>query len=315
MKIVVTGAAGAIGSHLMEQLLDMNHEVVGIDALTKYYSLEIKKINVKDIEKRGGKVHVLDLATDDFGFLLNGVDFIFHLAAQPGISIDTPFADYLKNNVVATHKLLEQAKSIPTLKGFIYASTSSIYGKKANGDETTEPKPTSYYGVTKLAAEQLVLSYQREHNLPVTALRFFSVYGERERPEKLYHKLIKSIFEEKEFTIYEGSEKHIRSYTYVKDIIEGCILILNNFSKAEGQIFNLGNDKITTTGEGINLIQKIIGKKAKFLILPKRSGDQEETSANIAKMRKFFGYTPLFSLEEGLTNEVKWYREKIYGKL
>ena len=150
--------------------------------------------------------------------------------------------------------------------------------------------------------------------MSVTVLRFFSVYGERERPEKLYHKLIKAIHEDKEFPLFEGAEKHIRSYTYIKDIVDGCILILQNLEKAKCQIFNLGTDKTFTTGEGIAFIEKIMGKKGKFKILPARSGDQLETSANIDKMRGFFGYNPSVDLETGLANQVKWYTEKIHNK-
>ena len=315
MKILVTGVAGAIGSHLAERLLELGHEVVGIDSLTPYYSLDIKRINAKDVESKGGKIFFLDLVSDDIAHVLEGVELIFHCAAQPGISPVTPFDDYLNNNIVATHKILEKVKNLPNFKGFIFASTSSVYGARADGDETTEPRPTSYYGVTKLAAEQLAMSYYRELGLPVVVLRFFSVYGERERPEKLYHKLIKTILENKEFTKFEGSEYHTRSYTYIKDIIDGCVLILDNLDKATGEIFNLGNDKTMTTGEGIALIEKIVGKKGKYIILPRRRGDQVETAANINKMKKFFGYSPKVSLEEGLTAQVKWYKEKINKKI
>lgn len=315
MKIFITGIAGAIGSHMAERLLKDGHEVVGVDALTPYYSPEIKKINKSDVESLGGKVFIRDLVVDDIGSLLEGVDFIFHFAAQPGISASTSFEDYVRNNIVATEKILQASLRIPSLKGFIHASTSSVYGSFAGGDEEVAPKPTSYYGVTKLAAEQLVLSYVRDKNFPATVLRFFSVYGERERPEKLYHKLIKAILEEKEFTVYQGAEKHIRSYTYVSDIIDGCMLILQNFEKAKGEIFNLGNNQTMTTGEGIDLIQEIIAKKAKLVLLPPRSGDQLETSANISKMQKVFGYNPKIQLKEGLTAEASWFQRKLWKKI
>lgn len=312
MKIFITGVAGAIGSHMAERLLKEGHEVVGVDALTPYYSPEIKKINLVDVEESGAKVYIRDLVTDDIQSLLEGVDFIFHFAAQPGISASTSFDEYVRNNIVATEKLLQCAQHISTIKGFIHASTSSVYGAFAGGDEETVPKPTSYYGVTKLAAEQLVLSYARDKGFPSTVLRFFSVYGERERPEKLYHKLIRAVFEEKEFTIYKGAEKHVRSYTYVSDIIDGCMLVLHNFEKAKGEIFNLGNDKTMTTGEGIDAIEEIIGKKIKRVELPPRSGDQLETSAHISKMQKTFGYSPKVQLKQGLAAEVAWFKEKIW---
>lgn len=311
MKIIVTGAAGAIGSHLCERLLSMNNEVVGIDAMTPYYSPRIKEINAADVRKCGGKIHVLDIASDNIDHILEGAEIVFHLAAQPGISATTSFEDYLQNNIVATYKILEAAKKISNLKAFIYASTSSVYGKEAKGNETSEVKPASFYGVTKLAAEQLAMSYFRENKLPTIALRFFSVYGERERPEKLFHRLIKAISENKKFPLYENAKSHTRSFTYIRDIIDGCMLIMENLDLAIGEIFNLGSDQICTTGEGITTIEDIMGKTADFIILPNRAGDQKDTAADISKMRKTFGYKPSFSLREGLENEVKWYKEKI----
>lgn len=315
MKIFITGIAGAIGSHMAERLLAEGHQVVGVDALTSYYSPDIKKINITDVEKAGAHVYIKDIVTDDMQTILEGTDFIFHFAAQPGISASTSFDEYVRNNIFATEKLLQYAQQIPTLQGFIHASTSSVYGAFAGGDEDVAPKPTSYYGVTKLAAEQLALAYFRDKKLPVSVLRFFSVYGPRERPEKLYHKLIKAVLEEKEFTLYQGAEKHIRSYTYVSDIIDGCMLVLQNFEKAKGEIFNLGNDKTMTTGEGIDIIQDIIGNRAKLVTLPPRSGDQLETSAHIEKMKRVFGYNPKVQFKDGLQKQVEWYKDKIFGKL
>lgn len=314
MKILITGAAGAIGSHLAERLLDLGHEVIGIDSFKPYYDPEIKRINAADVEAKGGKIYDIDLVSGDYGHLLDGVDIIFHLAAQPGISATTPFKTYLDDNIIATERLLEKAKLNPSLKAFIHASTSSVYGARATGDETTEPKPTSNYGVTKLAAEQLAMSHYRENGFPVVVLRFFSVYGPRERPEKLYHKLIRSILENKPLHLHEGSEHHIRSYTFINDIIDGCVLVLDNLDKAIGEIFNLGTDVTMTTGEGIKLIGKIMETEPQFIRMPRRPGDQIETGANISKMRKFFGYDPKFSLEEGLRQQVEWYKTKIHKK-
>lgn len=315
MKILVTGVAGAIGSHLAERLIKEGHQVVGVDSLTSYYSPQIKKINAEDVREAGAQIVFKDLTKDSLKDELKGVDVIFHCAAQPGISATTPFAHYLDNNIIATWKLLEEAKNISNLKAFIFASTSSVYGTRANGDETTEPKPTSFYGVTKLSAEQLALSYYRELGIPVISLRFFSVFGERERPEKLFHKLIKAMCEDTEFPLFQGSEHHIRSYTYISDIIDGCILALNNLEKSVGEIFNLGNDKTNTTGEGIKIIEDIFSNKAKLKIIPRRPGDQFETAANIEKARKILGYNPQIGLRDGLEAQVRWYKEKIFNKL
>lgn len=315
MKILVTGVAGAIGSHVAEHFAQGGHTVVGIDSLTPYYDRAIKEINLADVRSRGVDVHIADLVLDHLEPLVRGVDVIFHFAAQPGISASTSFEDFVRNNIIATHLLLEAARKVPGLKSFVHISTSSIYGAVADSDETAEPKPTSNYGVTKLAAEQLALSYHRENGLPVTVLRLFSVYGPRERPEKLYHKLIKSILEDTDFTLHEGAEHHVRSYTNIKDVIQACDLVVKNLKAVNGEIFNIGTDKTATTGEGIKIIEQLIGKKARLVTVPRRRGDQAETSAKIEKARRILGYNPNVGLEEGLAQQVAWYKEKIYRKL
>lgn len=313
MKIVVTGAAGAIGSHLAERLATSGHDVLGIDALTPYYNPEIKKATAKEVEGKGVKMVYKDLAKDSLEEIADA-EIIFHLAAQPGISATTPFEDYLKNNIIATQQLLDAAIKNKNLEAFINASTSSVYGAIANGPETTAPQPTSNYGVTKLAAEQLALSYFRSLNLPVINIRFFSVYGERERPEKFYYKLIKSIYEDSEITVFEGSENHTRSYTYIGDIIDGCMAVLEERNDLLGETFNLGNNKTNTTGEGIQYVEELMGKKAKILKLPKRLGDQLETGAKIEKAQKAFNYSPKTDLKTGLQKEIEWYGKFVHGK-
>lgn len=315
MKILVTGVAGAIGSHVAENLSQVGHMVVGIDSFTPYYSPAIKKINAKDIIKSGVKMYEYDLAKDDLARALENVEVIFHFAAQPGISSSTEFEEYVKNNISGTQKLLDAALKVPTLKLFIHISTSSVYGVRAQGDEKTIPEPTSHYGVTKLAAEQLALSYYRELGLPVTVLRMFSVYGPRERPEKLFHKLIKSILEEKEFPLFQGSEYHKRSFTYVGDIVAACVSVLNNFEKTIGEIFNVGGGVVATTGEGIRIIEDILGQKAHIVTVPKRRGDQFETKADISKAIEILGFRPATSLREGLEKQVAWYKDKIHHKV
>lgn len=312
MKILVTGAAGAIGSHVAERLCRERHQVTAIDCFTDYYARPIKDLNADAVKKAGADFHNIDLASDDLSSAVNNAEVIFHLAAQPGLSATTPFEKYLRNNTVATERLLSAAEKSPSLKGFINFGTSSIYGAYANGDEKTEPKPTSNYGVTKLAAEQIVLARHRDHGFPALSLRIFSVYGERERPEKLYHKLTKAILEDTEFPLYENAREMVRSYTYVGDILDGCMLVLNKLDSSIGEIFNIGNNATHTTGEGIDLIQRILGKKARFKIMPPRSGDQQETSADITKAKRLLGYQPKVPLAEGLEREVKWYIENIH---
>lgn len=315
MKILVTGVAGSIGSHVAEHFARLGHAVVGVDALTPYYDRAIKEINLADVAASGVQVHICDLAVDDIDHFMKDVDIVFHFAAQPGISATTSFEDYVRNNIIATHRLLEASRKVPGLKGFVHISTSSIYGSVARGDETIEVKPTSNYGVTKLAAEQLALSYHRDRGLPVVVLRLFSVYGPRERPEKLYHKLIKSIFEDQDFPLHEGSEHHVRSYTNVDDIVQACDLVVRNLDSAVGEIFNIGTDKTMTTGEGIKIVERLLGKPARLVYVSRRPGDQKETGANIEKARRILGYDPAVGIEDGLARQIAWYREKIHGEI
>jgi UDP-glucuronate 4-epimerase len=315
MNILVTGVAGFIGSHLAERLVDLGHTVRGIDCFTDYYARSLKELNARQVEEKGTTFLPLDLAADDLGPAIEGVEIVYHAAAQPGISAKTMFETYLRNNVAATYRLAQAVKDSSSLHGFINISTSSVYGADATGDETTECKPTSYYGVTKLAAEQLVLAYARDRGFPACSLRLFSVYGPRERPEKLYPKLIRCVLEDREFPLFEGSERHQRSYTYVGDIIDGLIATMDSFDRCIGEIFNIGTDIAITTEEGIRTVEDIIGKRAKIAVKPKRPGDQLRTHANIEKARRLLGYNPTTAAREGLAQEIAWYRQYIHGKI
>ena len=221
----------------------------------------------------------------------------------------------MRNNIVAAQCLVKAAPDVPVLRAFIHISTSSVYGARATGDEKDEPQPTSYYGVTKLAAEQLVMAASRERGLPACSLRLFSVYGPRERPEKLYPRLIGCLLEEREFPLFEGSEKHYRSYTYVDDVVAGMEAVLESVPRCRGEIFNMGADTAITTGEGIQIVEELVGRKARIILQPSREGDQLETRANIEKARRVLGYNPTMSVREGLAREVAWYRREILGKM
>ncbi len=293
----------------------MGHSVQGLDCFTDYYARALKKLNASQIQNKGVAFLPLDLADDDLSSAVRDIEIVYHVAAQPGISATTAFETYVRNNIMATYRLLEAVKQSPSFRGFVNISTSSVYGADATGDETTEPKPTSYYGVTKLAAEQLVLAHTRDRGLPACSLRLFSVYGPRERPEKLYARLIRCILEDKEFPLCEGSEHHLRSYTYVGDAIDGLVAALDNFDRCTGEIFNIGTDVTLTTEEGMRTVEEIIGKPAKITIAPRRAGDQLKTHANIGKARRLLGYNPTTTLKEGLEKTVEWYKQHILGKI
>ena len=309
MNILVTGAAGFIGSHLAERLAALGHTVRGLDCLTDYYDRSLKELNVRALKSKGVAFLPLDLAVDDLGEAVQDIGFIYHSAAQPGISATSTFETYARNNITATYRLLEAVKMSPSLRGFVNISTSSVYGAVATGSEDSEPKPTSYYGVTKLAAEQLVLAYTRDREFPACSLRLFSVYGPRERPDKLYPKLIRGLLEDRSVPLFEGCEQHRRSYTYISDIVDGLVTVLDNWERCAGEIFNIGTDTSITTGEGIRIVEEIVGRRVKVDRKPKRAGDQKATHANIEKARRVLGYDPATTPREGLERTVEWYRQ------
>lgn len=315
MRILVTGAAGFIGSHLCEALAEAGHSVVGLDAFTDYYSRELKDLNAEAVRAGGAELVEADLVDSDLSTVLDGVEVVYHCAAQPGINDTTPFDDYLRNNLLATRRLAESLFDSPSLRCFANVATSSVYGRNATDSEQTPPKPTSYYGVTKLAAEQLVLAYQREKGFPACSLRLFSVYGPRERPEKLYPKLIHSLLSETPFPLYEGSREHSRSFTYVDDITRGFMAVLDHIEDCLGEIFNIGSDVEITTGRGIEIVEEIVGRKTIVDPRPKRTGDQLRTHADIGKARRVLGYDPQTRPEEGLRREVEWYRNEIFERV
>ena len=227
MRILVTGAAGFIASHLCEKLVSLGHEVIGLDNFNDYYSVSLKEMNAKDLESIGVQFYRIDLNDDLASLFEKPYDYIYHLAAQPGISAETTLEEYVENNIFATQNLLDAVLLYnKELKSFINIATSSVYGIEATVNETVPPAPVSFYGSTKLAAEQLVLGLQRLNKLHACSIRLYSVYGPRERPEKLYTKLIESLFNGIPFPLFEGSLKHERSFTYVGDIVEGLVAII-----------------------------------------------------------------------------------------
>lgn len=309
MKVLVTGAAGFIGSHAAEYFKKKGFEVIGLDNYSSYYDIGLKKLNTQTLEKQGIPVLKMDLRNPgDLKELDTDFDFIIHFAAQPGISDSVSFEDYYSNNILGTQNLLEFSHQNKDLKHFVNIATSSIYGLEAAFSETEEPKPASWYGVTKLAAEQLVLAQSRLIKLKASSLRLYSVYGPRERPEKLYTKLIACGLEDRKFPIFEGSKEHLRSFTYVGDIVDGIYKAVQNHEKINGEIINLGAEDEHSTAEGISLVEEILGKNIELEIVPKRKGDQSRTLANIEKAKILLDYAPKTGLKEGLSLQVEWYK-------
>lgn len=315
MKVLVTGAAGFIGSHLAERVRNLGHDVAGIDCLTGFYSPLIKHENRKVLEEKGIHVYQLDLSSTDISPILKDVDVIFHCAAQPSISPDIPLAEYWKDNVLATYNLIGQAGRSPSLKGFVYISSSSVYGAYASGPETVEPRPVSVYGITKLAAEQLVLAEARKDGFPGCSVRLFSVYGPRERPDKLYFQLLRCALEMRPFDLFRLSRGHERSYTYVDDAVEGLVLVLENIDRCIGEVFNIGSDTVVSTGEGIRMIEQLTGRTIAIRETAARQGDQVRTRANIDKARAVLGFNPEVDLYTGLKRQAAWFHACMVPRL
>ncbi len=310
MRILVTGAAGFIGSHTSERLADMGHEVIAVDNFSTYYDVKLKELNAETLSERGIVVQKIDLRTDDLSQLFSeGFDYVFHFSAQPGIAASSTFEDYLSNNVVATQRLLDVIETLTNKPFFVNIATSSIYGLHATLSEDEATLPASWYGVTKLAAEQLVLAYCRRNLLKGTSLRLYSVYGPRERPDKLYTKLIDCGLNDKLFPLYEGSKQHLRSFTYVQDIVDGIVSVIGKEAVSNCEIFNLGTEEENTTATGIATVESILQKKINIYSKPARPGDQSRTKANIDKARRLLGYNPQTSLHDGLVAQVNWFQK------
>ncbi|QXP61634.1 NAD-dependent epimerase/dehydratase family protein [Olleya sp. HaHaR_3_96] len=309
MKILVTGAAGFIGSHTCERLRDLGHEVVGLDNFNDYYSVKLKNLNEKSLLEKGIKIIKTDLRDDNLTDVLpKDINYIFHFAAQPGISESSTFEDYFTNNIIATKNLIDYALACQNLELLVNIGTSSIYGLEATFPESKVPKPASHYGVTKLAAEQLVLQKSREKLFKSCSLRLYSVIGPRERPEKMYTKLIACAYNGEAFPLYDGSASHLRSFTYVGDIVDGIVSVIGNDAKVDGEIINLGTEVEYTTQEGIEAVEEVIGQSIKIDNVKARVGDQLRTKANIDKARQLLDYNPQTTLLEGVKAQVAWYK-------
>jgi UDP-glucuronate 4-epimerase len=310
MKILVTGAAGFIGSHTAERLKSMGHDVLGVDNFSPYYNIQLKNLNAEQLQEQGIEVIDIDINSYDFKKRVGKkFDYIFHFAAHPGISDTSLFDEYHSNNIMGTQKLIDYAENCESVPFFVNIATSSIYGLEATFTEAEAPRPASWYGVTKLAAEQLVLAKTRERKLKGTSLRLFSVYGPRERPDKLYTRLIDCALNRKEFGLFDGSDKHLRSFTYVDDIVDGIVSVMGKEEQCNGEIFNLGSEIELSTAEGIATVEEILDKRISIYLKPRRSGDQSRTKASIGKARRILNYDPKTTLREGLVKQIEWFKK------
>ncbi|MBW1838304.1 MAG: NAD-dependent epimerase/dehydratase family protein [Deltaproteobacteria bacterium] len=307
MRSLVTGVAGFVGSSLAERLIREGHEVIGVDCFTDHYARSIKEENLKGLLKEEQFTFFeADVSWVNLGEFLNGVDYVFHQAAQAGVrsSWGDEFNVYTSNNVLATQRLLEACKGLE-MKRFIYASSSSVYGDSEELPlrEQSFLKPVSPYGVTKLAGEYLCYSYWKNFDIPVVSLRYFTVYGPRQRPDMAFHRFIKAILNDENIEIY-GDGEQTRDFTFISDAIEGNMLAMK--SDTAGEVFNIGGGSRVSVNEVLEGIQKISGKAARIVYRDVQKGDVRHTLADTSKARKHLGYVPKINLNTGLTEQWKW---------
>jgi UDP-glucuronate 4-epimerase len=306
MKILVTGAAGFIGSHLTETLVSNGHEVLALDALMPdLYPLERKVANWNRLQQLNENVKFLvsDLRLPVNPLDIEDCDYIFHLAAMPGLSLSWEETRlYIDCNVLATANLLK-ACDPKSLKKFFYISSSSVYGRKIAGDESSPISPISPYGVTKLAAESMVAAYSSSTGLKYSIFRPFSVYGPRQRDDMAFHIFIRKLLNNQEIQVF-GDGSQSRTNTYVEDLVNGLISGINNAKN--GEIYNLCGNEQFNVSQVIETLGRILNKTPKVIFGTERLGDQHETKGDSQNARTHLGYSPQISLEVGLTKQIEW---------
>ncbi|WP_175638541.1 NAD-dependent epimerase/dehydratase family protein [Metabacillus schmidteae] len=310
MKILVTGAAGFIGSHLCEKLLnDPKNKLIGVDTFIGPTPINLKEINLQSLKNHPRFQFIeSDLLTADLDNLLSEVDTIYHLAGMPGVrsSWGKDFDPYVTYNILVTQRLLETAKT-KNLKKFIYASTSSIYGEKSGKvSEDSIPTPLSPYGITKLTGEYLCHVYNKSFNVPIVVVRFFTVYGPRQRPDMAFHRFIAQILKEEPITIF-GDGTQSRDFTFISDCVEATSSVLHH-DHLIGRTINIGGKERASINEIITMLEQITGKKAKINYTDKVSGEPKHTWADITLAQTLLNYDPKISLKEGLAREMNYIR-------
>jgi nucleoside-diphosphate-sugar epimerase len=310
MKYIVTGAAGFIGSHLCERLLDLGHDVVGIDAFVPYYPRAVKEQNLATARAdRRFSFHQLDLRVDALEPIVAGADVVVHLAAMPGLDRGwVDFEAYSSCNVLATQRLLAAVcAACRPLPQFVYGSTSSVYGSFASGNEDLPLRPISPYGVTKVAAEHLCSAYREAFGLPAVILRYFSVYGPRQRPDMGYHRFVRALLLGEPVTVY-GQGDQVRGNTYVSDCVEATVLAGGAES---GRTYNVGGGETASVWDILDRLATIAGRRAVIRREPERRGDQRHTFADVTRIRRELGWTPRVKLDDGLARQWAWQAAEI----
>lgn len=303
-RVLVTGAAGFIGSHLCEGLIARGDDVLGVDCFTENYSPVRKRANLTDALAAGLEFRRLDLTCDALDPALNGVDVVYHLAAQPGVrsSWGEDFDAYARRNLVATQRLLEAAQRA-RLARFVFASSSSVYGHVGErpARESDRPQPVSPYGLTKTACEELVGVYRRAHGLSAVSLRYFTAYGPRQRPDMAFASFIRAVLSGKPLRVL-GDGHQTREFTYVADAV-AATLAAAEFGT--DPVYNVGGGTSSTLLDAITQIERLTERPALISFLPPAQGDAYRTSADLTAARRDLGYKPELSLRDGLNLQIR----------
>jgi len=309
MKCLVTGAAGFIGSHLAERLVELGHEVVGVDCFLDYYPRAVKERNLRALRQHARfRADERDLCRADLEPLLAGVEWVFHQAAQAGVraSWGRDFEIYALHNVLATQRLLEASRDLG-VRRFVYASSSSVYGDTTDLPmrEQSLPRPISPYGVTKLAAEHLCWLYWKNYGLSTASLRYFTVYGPRQRPDMAMHRFLKGALTGSVITLYDDGEQ-TRDFTYVSDVVAANVAAAE---RAEGgEVFNIGGGSQVSINQVLATIEAIAGRPLHIQRDARQKGDVRHTAADCTRARERLGFRPAVPLAQGLRQEWEWIR-------
>ncbi len=306
-RAVVTGAAGFIGSHLSEALLGEGYEVVGVDSLDPFYPVRYKLANLEPlILKQGFKWIRADLATDALEPMLEGADVVFHLAARAGVrsSWGADFQAYVASNILATQRLMEALRGFSGVR-LVVASSSSVYGERSESRGGTDLRPISPYGVTKLASERLSLAYHSSFGIPVVALRYFTVFGPRQRPDMAFHKFLRSALEGRPIAVY-GDGSQVRDFTYVGDAVRATILAATEGKP--GSVYDIGGGSPASVAECIGTIERLLGRRLEVEHLGPQAGDPRRTRADTEPAARDLGFRAQVSLERGLEKMIEWMR-------
>lgn len=312
MRCVVTGVAGFIGSHLAQALVAQGHDVVGVDCLTPYYGRLRKEANLREAGNNG-PFQFLELNLEDAALtgLLKGAEVVFHLAGQPGVrsSWGTSFAGYVRNNVTVTQRLLE-ASGQAGITRFVYASSSSVYGNtlRLPTSESDPCRPFSPYGVTKLAAENLCTAYADNGIVETVSLRYFTVYGPRQRPDMAFSRFINMAFRGDPLPLYAGGEQ-IRDFTYVDDVVRANLAAAVRPVRP-GAVFNIAGGVRATMADVLLLLGEVMNMPLDIRRTQPQAGDVRATAGDTAAANETLGWSPRVDLRSGLERQVNWQRER-----